>query len=216
MIQILGQLEDVETLDLLAQLLKEGQSVGVPTDTSYALVASALSTQGVGTLLAALNLDHSTALTVLLHDRRLLPAYATASDRVKKFSAENWPGQVTLVLRRAQHLRLPFDADGATISLRVPGNPALRELIARVGPITATSVAVGGERATDHLSASRLLSNSAVRALAQGADTPITRSTILDATQDEWRLLRRGSFPWPDCDVDGVTGAGEDLDPDAS
>ena len=210
MIQILGQLEDADTLDLLAQLLNEGQSVGVPTDTSYALVASALSKQGVRTLLAAVNLDHSTALTILLHDRRLLPAFATASERVKTFTAENWPGQVTLVLRRAQHVRLPFDEDGATISLRVPGNPALRELIARVGPITATSVVVGGERATDHLTALSLLSNSAVRALAQGADTPLLRSTILDATQDEWRLLRRGSFLWPEGDA-AATGVGEDL-----
>ena len=116
-------------------------------------------------------------------------ACSTGSSRI-------WPAPLTVVLPLAAPI--PASRDALTLGVRMPAHAALCDLLARIGPVTGTSLNRAGEPpCSDPEAAARLMPDE-IDVFVDGGRTPGgLASTLLDATVDPPRVLRAGAFPWP-------------------
>ncbi len=127
-----------------AELLRSGGLVAFPTETVYGLGADALDPEAVARIFAAKDRPSFDPLIVHLADAGELGDHAVAADasdpRVARLAARFWPGPLTLVLRRRDHVPGIVTAGLPTVGLRVPDHPVALALIRAAGvPIAAPS-----------------------------------------------------------------------------
>ena len=127
-----------------AALLRAGGLVAFPTETVYGLGANALDAEAVARVFAAKERPSFDPLIVHLADAAELPRHVLPADaadpRVALLAARFWPGPLTLVLRRRDHIPGIVTAGLATVGLRVPDHAVARALIRAAGvPVAAPS-----------------------------------------------------------------------------
>ena len=184
-----------------------------PTDTAYSLGANACDSVAVEKIFQIKNRHHSKPLPVLVRNLDWAKALAYITPRQEKYLASIWPGPVTVILPRREHLSALTTANGMTVGLRVASYPFLDKLLAKLGyPLTATSAKLFGEEESNDI-------NKVVTALETsnrpfGSSARLTTSqtqgrqpnlvidagilpkslpaTILDLTSEEPKILRVG------------------------
>ncbi len=199
-------LEDAESLrrvvEIAATELEAGGVVVVPTDTVYGVAAHLGRPDGLDRLFTLKGRDRSKALAVLVADAAqawslLCP---TAFDRdetevVGSMMALGWPGALTLVGPRSEHLRaVDIGGDASTIGVRVPRSPVVRAIADRVGPIATTSANRSGDPTpTDATTAAHGLGPE-VAVVIDGGPGGTVPSTVVDVTDRPLRVLRTGAW----------------------
>jgi len=181
----------------LARVLRRGGVAAVPTETFYGLAADPRSAEGVGRIVAIKHRDTGKPLLVLFADKRQLETLGVAApmETLNRFLAI-WPAALTVVLP----LEAPIPASGGARSLavRMPAHRELRELLARLGPVTGTSANRSGEPPCDRAAAVENRLGEEIDVLVDGGPTPGgLASTLLDATREPPVVLRPGAFAWP-------------------
>ena len=180
-----------------ASLLRRGGVAAIPTETFYGLAADPMSEEGVRRIFAWKRREEKKPLLVLFGERGQLDALgvragATVLDRFFAL----WPAALTVVL--PIEAPIPASLGAATLGVRLPSHPKLRDLLARTGPVTGTSLNRSGEPPCADPDAAEALAGDAIDVLVDGGATPgELASTLVDATVDPPRLLRAGAFPWP-------------------
>jgi L-threonylcarbamoyladenylate synthase len=127
-----------------ARLLRAGRLVAFPTETVYGLGANALDAAAVARVFAAKERPAFDPLIVHLAEPADLAAHVVAEDaadpRVARLAARFWPGPLTMVLRRREHIPGIVTAGLPTVGLRVPDHPVARDLLRAAGvPVAAPS-----------------------------------------------------------------------------
>lgn len=189
-------LDSASEVESLSRVLREGGVAAIPTETFYGLAADPASAAGVERVLAIKGREAGKPLLVLFAKRPQLAALGVAAraEALDRFFAV-WPSPLTVVLPLSAPI--PASRGGLSLGVRMPAHDALRELLARVGPVTGTSLNRSGEApCADPDEAARLLERE-VDVLVDGGRTPGgLASTLLDATREPPVVLRRGAFPW--------------------
>ncbi len=180
-----------------ADLLGRGRLVAFPTETVYGLGADASSAAAIERLYAVKGRpgEHP----VIVHFADAAKAFAWARevpDAAHKLAARFWPGPLTLVLKRAEHVGDFVTGGQDTVGVRVPAHPLARELLeafggglaapsanrfGRVSPTTAQHVRddLGGD----------------VDAVLDGGACGVgLESTIVDLSRERPVLLRPGGI----------------------
>lgn len=187
---------DGDPVDEVVAALEAGGAVVLPTDTVYGLVALpgdqaataqlfTLKGRAEGVPLAVLCASTDQALA--LADPGVGPAVAAVAERW-------WPGPLTLVLPRRPGLALHLGGPSSTIGLRVPDHPLLRAVVARVGPIAATSANRHGAATAATAAEVGLALGEGVALVVDGGRLEARASTVIDATTLPWAFRRRGSI----------------------
>lgn len=124
-----------------AAVIKNGGLVVVPTDTLYALCASATSEECIEKVFLAKGRDFHKPLSIIVHDRGEIGKYAETAPGLEKYL----PGPYTVLLKRKIGT-LPdiLTSGGDKIGIRIPDHPIPLELARLCGPITATSANKSG------------------------------------------------------------------------
>jgi L-threonylcarbamoyladenylate synthase len=131
-------------IERAAELLRAGGLVAFPTETVYGLGANALDPVAVAKIFAAKERPAWDPLIVHLANLPMLeqvvslPAAlrSTAETLMRAF----WPGPLTLLLPRSEHVPDAVTAGRALVGVRIPAHPIARQLILRAGlPIAAPS-----------------------------------------------------------------------------
>lgn len=189
-------LESPEEIASLARVLRDGGVAAIPTETSYGLAADPLSRAGVERVLAIKRRAAAKPLPVLFGERRQLsslPIVARA-EMLDRFFAV-WPSALTVILPLSTPI--PASCDAFSLGVRMPAHSALCELLARVGPVTGTSLNRSGEAPSEHADQVARLLPGEVDVLVDGGRTPGgLASTLLDATREPPVVLRQGAFRW--------------------
>lgn len=188
-----------DELSDLSALLSRGGLAAIPTETFYGLAADPKSETGVRRVLAMKRLGAAKPLLVLFGTRAQLASLGVAAgpETLDRFFAI-WPAALTVVFP----LRSPIPAsrDAFSLGVRVPAHEALRELLARVGPVTGTSLNRSGEVPCEEADEVARQFSGEIDVLVDGGRTPGgLPSTIVDATVEPPRVLRTGAFAWPPC-----------------
>ena len=176
-------------------LLKKGECVALPTETVYGLAADASDIIAVNKIFEAKGRPKNHPLIVHIPDVSHLENWAksipnTAYALAKLF----WPGPLSLLLKKADHV--PYEVTGGldTIALRVPAHPLFLEVLTQLNRGLAAPSA----------NRYKQLSPTIAEHVRQGLDGRIAavldggscehglESTILDLVSETPRILRSG------------------------
>jgi L-threonylcarbamoyladenylate synthase len=196
-IRIEELLASAEEVAAFGALLARGGVAAIPTETFYGLAADPTNEIGVGRLLALKRREADKPLLVLFAERRQLVPLGVAAPAatLDRFFAV-WPAAVTVVLPLARPI--PASRGALSLGVRMPAHGALRELLARVGPVTGTSLNRSGEEPCSGADEAARIAPGEIDVLVDGGQTPGGQpSTLLDATVEPPRVLRAGAFAWP-------------------
>lgn len=181
-----------------AAALREGDIIGVPTDTVYGLAADPWHSGASDRLFLVKGRPRNVELPVLVGgvDQALeLTTAVTASAR--RLMEAFWPGPLTLVLPRRSDLDADLGEEDETIGLRCPDHPVPRALCREFGPYATTSANRHGEAPLTEAGelVRRLVG---VRLVLDAGVCDGESSTVVDAIGDVPKLLRAGRLGWED------------------
>jgi L-threonylcarbamoyladenylate synthase len=127
-------------LDTCAELLRQGEVVGVPTETVYGLAGNALATDCVRKIFSVKGRPLIDPLIVHFPTVEAAAVHIELNDAVKKLADKFWPGPLTLVVRKQATIPDIVTAGLPSVAIRVPRHPVLRQLLERLDfPLAAPS-----------------------------------------------------------------------------
>jgi L-threonylcarbamoyladenylate synthase len=186
------------SIQLAAEIIRNGNLVGFPTETVYGLGASALHAPACAKVFAAKNRPQFDPLIVHVADLAWLERLCAQLDaRARHLAEEFWPGPLTLVLPKTELVPDLVTAGLPNVAVRMPDHPVALELIrAAQTPIAAPSANPFGylsPTTAQHVAAQ--LGNKVDLILDGGPCAIGVESTILDLSGVRPRLLRPGGLP---------------------
>jgi L-threonylcarbamoyladenylate synthase len=196
-----------DAIEKAVELLRQGEVVGLPTETVYGLAADATSPSAVARIFQVKGRPSDHPLIVHLGATSWLENYAeevppTAELLAKRF----WPGPLTLILRRGAAVSLSATGGLETVGLRVPDHPVALEVLRRLGkPLAAPSANRFG--AVSPTTRAHVMSDlgAEIPLVLEGGECRVgVESTIVDLTGETPRLLRPGGIT--QADLEAVLG----------
>jgi len=183
-------------ITLAGSVLRTGGLVVAPADSAYAVVTDAFSSTGVAAIAAAKGRAREVPLTVLVSGAVQLPGLTTAlSDDAYALVEAFWPGGLTLIARQQPTLVWDIGDTRATVSIRMPRNTALREVIDEIGPLASTSANRAGLPLPRTVAEAETALGDAVQVYLDGGPiADAVPSTIVDVTGAVPVVLRVGSL----------------------
>ena len=183
---------------LLSQEIKKGSLIIYPTDTVYGLGAVITNEQSINNVYLAKSRSFSSPLIALLSSADKVEEVAYVSDKnlLKKLAKAFWPGALTVILKRKEHIPSIMVSGGDTIGVRIPNLDLAIKIIDLAGGILATTSAnISGEatpKSYDELSETI---KSKVDILIDSGKCKLGEaSTIIDLTSDVPKILRKGAI----------------------
>jgi L-threonylcarbamoyladenylate synthase len=183
-----------------AQALRDGELVGLPTETVYGLAADAGSDAAVAKIFAAKGRPSDHPLIVHVTGSGDVPRFAANVPAfAQKLIDAFWPGPLTLILPRQPGVATAAAGGQDSIGLRCPSHPVARALLQ-----AAAALGVHGVAAPSANRFGRVSPTTAAHVASEFADLPDLRildggpcdvgieSTIVDATRGVPVLLRPG------------------------
>lgn len=170
-----------DIISLCSQMIIEGKVVVIPCDTIYGL--SSLYIDGCQVLKDLKGRDANKPFLVLATLEQAKDICVNIPDDI----LSTWPAPLTVVLKTKE---------GDNLGIRVPNDPWLQELLSTVGkPIYSTSVNISGEPSLLNFKDICNKFENKVGCCVKGFDIQgTTPSTLIDATERPYKLLRQGAF----------------------
>ncbi|WP_261373343.1 L-threonylcarbamoyladenylate synthase [Rheinheimera sediminis] len=184
-----------EHVHTAAELLKQGKLVAVPTETVYGLAANARNKEAVKQIFVAKGRPADHPLIVHLHAATALKDWAKDIPAQAFALAEAfWPGPLTLLLKKADHVDSCVTGGLDTIGLRVPAHPVLLQLLA------AEQLAVAAPSANPYKRLSPTCAQHVMDTMAGKLDAVLNggdcefglESTIVSLVGDSIAVVRAG------------------------
>lgn len=189
--------ESLEDLKAAADLLKNGKTVAIPTETVYGLAADATNEAAVRDVFLAKGRPQDNPLIVHISDMDMLPFVADEGDsRIKPLAEKFWPGPLTLVLPRNENIPASVSAGLDTVAVRMPENEIARQIIRLSGvPLAAPSAnASGSPSPTTYERVLEDLDGKIDAVVISGVCAVGVESTVVSLVENPPRLLRPGGI----------------------
>ncbi len=186
-----------EDIALAAEMIKNGQVVGIPTETVYGLGADASNEEAVRSVFAAKGRPADNPLIVHLADFSHAVKYTSSIPELAYKLAERFcPGPLTMVLPKNE--RIPMVTSGGldTVGIRVPSHKAMHRIIELSGcAIAAPSANTSGlpsPTSAEHVMRDM---NGRIAAVVDGGQSEFgVESTVISFDgADAVRILRPGA-----------------------
>ncbi|MDD2774304.1 MAG: L-threonylcarbamoyladenylate synthase [Elusimicrobiales bacterium] len=177
-----------------ARALRGGAVIVFPTDTVYAIGASALNSKGCGRIYRLKKRPAEKSLPVFVHSVGQAKKIACWNAMSAKLARRFWPGPLTMVLKTKSGVRLHVGA-AETVGVRRPDHPFLRKWLRLcVVPVAQTSANLSGQPALRGCAAIIEKFDGQADYIFTAGDTDGLESTVVDLTGETPRLLREGAI----------------------
>src|SRR5713101_4627462 len=183
----------------VADQIKQGRVVGMPTDTFYGLAADPLNLRAVDLIYDVKSRSRHKPLSLLIESveqaeylARPLPQAFYAITR------KYWPGPLTITVKASSRLPLKVTANTGNVAFRLPAARIPVEIIRAAGvPITATSANISGASECTTAAGVREQLGGRIGLIVDGGTSPRdVASTIIDMSEpDKVTILRQGAIP---------------------
>ena len=186
-----------ESITRAVEVLRRGGVIAFPTDTVYGVGAHGLLNDAVERLYVVKGRPAEKAIPLLLAAADEVGSVAREiSPAARALMRKFWPGALTLVLKKQPHIP-PAVTATATVAVRVPDHPVVRELIRALGaPLAATSANRSGQpELLDAQAIAEVLGGALDLILDGGRCSGGVPSTVVDVSGDGLRVLRAGAIP---------------------
>ncbi|WP_207433965.1 L-threonylcarbamoyladenylate synthase [Sabulibacter ruber] len=177
--------------------LSQGDLVAIPTETVYGLAANAFEEEAVVKIFEAKNRPAFDPLIVHTHSVSEISNIAREVPEVAYKLAERfWPGPLTLILPKAEHIPLLVTSGHDSVGVRIPRHPLTLELLRQLPfPVAAPSAnPFGYVSPTTAQHVQDQLGERIPYILDGGACEVGIESTILRIEGDEVEVLRLGGL----------------------
>lgn len=137
--------KDVWQSEELIEVLKNGGTAVIPTDTVYGFVVSALSTEGVEKLYRIRKPSSQKPCIILIPDEASIEFFGINLSQVQKEKLkEYWPGPVSVILDCEDDKFDNLHKGTNTLSFRLPASIEFRDFLKKTGPLLAPSANTEG------------------------------------------------------------------------
>jgi L-threonylcarbamoyladenylate synthase len=183
-----------------AEVIKNGGLVIFPTDTVYILAVDPTNQKAVDKLIAFKDRWPGKAISVAVADKAMAEKYVVLNKNIEGIMNNLLPGPFTLVINGKHKMTKGIEAENGTLGIRIPDNKLVMDLVKEVGgPVTATSANLSGR--TPHYSVVSLMKTLSKKKkdlidyVYDGGKLPKNLpSTVIDLTEGEIKILRRGDL----------------------
>ena len=199
-VKINQEAPETSLVTYVAEKIKGGHVLGMPTDTFYGLAADPFNLRAVERVYEIKSRSRHKPLSLLIEDvdqaedlARPLP------EEFYKLARKFWPGPLTIIVQASSKLPLKVTANSGNVALRVPSAKIPLAVVQAAGiPITATSANLSG--ATECTTAVQVRDQlqERISIIVDGGTSPRdVASTIVDLSSDNgnWRVIREGAIP---------------------
>lgn len=133
-------------LNLAASLLREGEVVGLPTETVYGLAADATNREAVARIFEAKGRPADNPLIIHVSDIEMMEQYTDDIPVAAYRLAEKfWPGPLTMILPKKNTVSDIVTGGLDTVAVRMPSHEIMKRVIELVGkPLAAPSANLSG------------------------------------------------------------------------
>ncbi len=138
--------DSTEQLEIAAQFIKNGEVVGIPTETVYGLGADASNPEAVKKIFAAKGRPADNPLIVHLAEFADAEKYTVCIPELAyKLAKRFCPGPLTIILPKNELIPSVTSGGLDTVGIRIPAHETMREIIRMSGkPIAAPSANTSG------------------------------------------------------------------------
>ena len=188
---------DSAGIALACRLLRQGQVVGIPTETVYGLAANALDPEAAHRIYAAKGRPSDNPLIVHIAEfQDLYPLVVHCPKLAEKLADAFWPGPLTMIFPKSDKVPAATTGGIGTVAVRMPAHPAAREIIKECGlPLAAPSANLSGKPSPTKASHVYQDMKGRIPLILDGGDCRVgVESTVIAVYEDSVRLLRPGGI----------------------
>jgi L-threonylcarbamoyladenylate synthase len=183
-----------------AEIILAGGLVVFPSDTVYILAVDPTNENGVKKLLEFKNRWTGKAISVAVLNQKMAEDFVKLNENSRNIYKNLLPGPFTIVSEGKHRVVKGIEAENGTLGIRIPDNKYIHDLVELVGkPVTATSANLSGR--TPNYSIQSFLrplskkKKEMIDLIVDGGKLPKNKpSTVIDATESEIKILRRGDL----------------------
>jgi L-threonylcarbamoyladenylate synthase len=185
-----------EDLNQAIEIVRKGGVIIYPTDTACGIGGRVDNAETVARIFSIKGRDKGKATPVLFSSIAMIEVYVQeiSSDVRKELMEKYWPGALTIVLN-AKEEKIPSLVRGGrkTVGVRIPDYADITQLIAAIGiPLVGTSANFSGESSIYTTKDIPAELAAQVDFILPGECTIKKASTVIDCTQEPWKVIREG------------------------
>ena len=141
---------DENAIKTAAELIRQGEVVGMPTETVYGLAANALDGEAVKKIFLAKGRPQDNPLIVHIADfDQIYDLCPSVPPQAKQLAEAFWPGPMTMIVPKGGCIPDEVSCGLDTVGIRLPSHPMARALIRESGvPLAAPSANTSGRPST--------------------------------------------------------------------
>lgn len=183
-------------LEKVADILRDGGIVILPTDTLYAICCHALKERAIERICTLKGLDaKKKSLSIVCNDLSHISEYARVDNWAFKLLKQNLPGPFTFILPASNKLPKIFK-NRKEVGIRIPDCNIISEICEMLGePILTTTIPYQEEDDVEYRTNPELIEErfgSEVDLVVDGGIGSTEPSTIVDCTTDAPEVVRQG------------------------
>ena len=184
-----------KALEESAKLLKNGEVVGIPTETVYGLAANALDEDAVKKIFVAKGRPSDNPLIVhIAKFEDLEPLVEEIPEKVRVMADAFWPAPLTMIMKKSDKVSNVVSGNLDTVAIRMPKSDCARAIIDACGlPLAAPSANLSGSPSPTNAKYVFDDMNGRIPLIIDGGNCEIgVESTVISFSEDPPRLLRPG------------------------
>lgn len=184
-----------KALEESAKLLKNGEVVGIPTETVYGLAANALDEDAVKKIFVAKGRPSDNPLIVhIAKFEDLEPLVEEIPEKVRVMADAFWPAPLTMIMKKSDKVSNVVSGNLDTVAIRMPKSDYARAIIDACGlPLAAPSANLSGSPSPTNAKYVFDDMNGRIPLIIDGGNCEIgVESTVISFAEDPPRLLRPG------------------------
>jgi tRNA threonylcarbamoyl adenosine modification protein (Sua5/YciO/YrdC/YwlC family) len=180
----------------VADVVRQGGVIAYPTDSCYALGCQLGNKDGIERIRAIRQLDDRHHLTLVCQDFAQLGQFVQVPNRVFRAIKAATPGRYTFILPATKEVPRRLQHPGKkTIGVRIPDHLVTQALLAELGePLVSSTLLLPGQ--DDPLTQGWEINEQlgdALDAVIDSGDCGTEPTTVIDFSQDEPEIVRRGA-----------------------
>jgi len=181
-------------VDAAVMAVKNGGLAVIPTDTSYAVICDAFNTAAITKLRMAKKQVSDLALPVAAASIETIRGVANFSVAANDLACAFWPGSLTILTVAQDSLSWNLGQPGTALAVRVPHHEVALAVLREIGPTVMTGAQLAGEAAIQNVEQAKAALGELVDVYLDGGQLSGQISTVIDASTDQIRLIRKGAL----------------------
>jgi len=190
-----ASIEDVQlAVEAAVTAVKNGGLAVIPTDTSYAVICDAFNTAAITKLRMAKKQVSDLALPVAAASIETIRGVANFSVAANDLACAFWPGSLTILTVAQDSLSWNLGQPGTALAVRVPHHEVALAVLREIGPTVMTGAQLAGEASIQNVEQAKAALGELVDVYIDGGQLSGQISTVIDASTDQIRLIRKGAL----------------------